>query len=296
MNRRLKRTGTGLLAGLSLWLASWSAPAGQGGLDTAWQEVGYLNYKKSASLFEKAAKQSEPGSDAWIEATLGLAACLQHRQPDLQQDKERAAELYDRLIEIGAGKPVLPLALMLRARLADQLDYYGDQVDPKTALVCYDRIIAECPDSPLIHPAALFRAQVLINSMDKTKASGAIDWLRQWQAKYPANPLTSMQQMLIAKAYKYPLQQPEKAATAYVAAEEMGLPQGVVVDNYYWRVANLAQQAGDTKTAIRYYERIITEVKRTGFAYEAQLRLKALGVTPPPLFNPFAADNQEGSK
>jgi hypothetical protein len=96
--------------------------------------------------------------------------------------------------------------------------------------------------------------------------------------------------MLIARANIYPLEAPAEAAAAYIKAEEVGLPPNTKRDAYYWRLANLAQAGGDRETAIRYYRRIIEEVKRTGFAYEAQLRIRELGEEPPELADPFSAD------
>jgi hypothetical protein len=59
------------------------------------------------------------------------------------------------------------------------------------------------------------------------------------------------------------------------------------LDAFFWQAANLAEQAGDADTAAAYYARIILECARSGYGYESQLRLKALGREPPPLTDPF---------
>ena len=58
---------------------------------------------------------------------------------------------------------------------------------------------------------------------------------------------------------------------------------------YYWRMARLAELIEDRERAVRYYTRILTDVKRPGNGYAAQVRLRNLGVDPPPLPDPFKA-------
>ncbi len=65
----------------------------------------------------------------------------------------------------------------------------------------------------------------------------------------------------------------------------------MALDAFYWKVANLAAQAGQRELAIEYYRHIISVIQRTRFAYESGLRLRQLGVEPPPLVDPFAVDS-----
>ena len=139
----------------------------------------------------------------------------------------------------------------------------------------------------------MYRAQLFINSMEADQVRQGIADTGAWLKKYPDNHLAAMQWMLIALAYTYPLKEPGEAVDAYLRAERVGLPRHVKRDSYYWKLGNLAEQAGRKEIAATYYRRIITEVQRTGFAYEAQLRLRALGEEPPPLVNPFASDAEE---
>jgi len=277
-----------------LVLGPANARAEQTPASAAWREVGYLNYRGAAPQFEKLREQAEPQSDAWSEATIGLAVCLHHRQPDVKGDKDRAAKLYEEAIDAADGKPVQAQAMLLRARLADQVDYHGDSPDPGKARALYDRILKQWPESPLIHQVALHRAQLAVYSMRRDKVRAGIDEMRSWLERYPNNPLAALQWNLIAMAHSYPLREPAGAVAAYRKAEKSGLPRHVKRDSFYWRLAGLAEQAEDRETAIAYYRRIITEVQRSGFAYESQLRLRELGEEPPPLVNPFAEDQEAG--
>jgi tetratricopeptide (TPR) repeat protein len=257
-------------------------------LAAAWQEIAYLDYRKAAPLFAAARRTATPRTPLWAEATFGYALCLHYRQPDQADDKRQAAELYDALLATPAPEALQPLLLLLRGRLADQVDYFGDQPDPAAARACYDRLLAEHPASPLVHQAMLYRTQLAVTTMQPETIRPALAELRDWLARHPDNPCASVQWILIGRTCTYPLAQPAEAVAAYRQAEAAGLPRQVRRDSYYWRLANLAEQAGDRATAITYYRRLIVEVQRTAFAYEAQLRLRELGEEPPPLVNPFA--------
>ncbi len=273
-----------------VWLALGSSILA-GELDQAWQEVRYVNFRGAYPAFEKAQEQAVPGSDDWIEAALGLAVCLHHRLPDTAADKQEAAERYDELIAATAGRPVQALALLFRARLADQVDYFGDEPDPATALRLYDRILVDWPGTQLAHQAALYRAQLKIFAMDPATVREAIDELESWLKQHPGNGLAAQMWLLIGDARRYPLNEIEQAVAAFRQAEKVGLPETMALDAFYWKVANLAAQAGQRELAIEYYRHIISVIQRTRFAYESGLRLRQLGVEPPPLVDPFAVDS-----
>ena len=254
---------------------------------TAWQEARCLNFHKSGRMFERVRSEAQPHSPAWIEATLGLAVSLNHAQPDVRGNKERAGELYDEVIATCTDRSVLPQALLLRARLADQVDYSGDTPDPAAARILYERIRRDFPDSRQAGEATLYLGHAAAMSGDAGVATSAIGDLEQWIAAHPDGPLVSLQWELVGRLNMYPLDDPAAAVEAFGKAEAAGLPPMTQMDAFFWRVANLAAKADDRKTAARYFRRIILEEPRSGYGYEAQLRLRELGETPPALTDPF---------
>lgn len=286
-----------VLGRVALWLAGVlscaNGAAGDPDLTRAWSEVGYVNYRGAAADFEAARRTARKGSDRWVEATMGLALCLQHRQPDVKSDKELAAELLDSVVSASQGTPVQAVALLLRARLADQVDYYGDEPDSARARRLYERIIRDWPEAPVVHRAALYRSQLGVFSMTEQGARRGVREMESWLAAHPANPLAHLQWLLIGRAYMEPLGSPLEAVLAFRQAEAVGLPRHTRLDSFYWLVANLSERGDDVETAAVYYERIITAVRRSSFAFEAHERLRALGRTPPPLVDPFAGGAPE---
>ncbi|MHC4985615.1 MAG: tetratricopeptide repeat protein [Planctomycetota bacterium] len=253
----------------------------------AWQEARCLNFGKSRRMFERLRSEAQPHSQEWIEATLGLAVSLHHAQPDVRGDKERAGELYDEVIATCTDPSVLPQALLLRARLADQVDYSGDTPDPAVAGALYERLRRDFPESRQAGEATLYLGHAAAMSGDPEAAASAIDDLQQWIAAHPDGPLVSLQWELIGRLNMYPLDNPAAATNAFLKAEAAGLPPMTQMDAFFWRVANLAARAGDAETAATYFRRIILEQPRSGYGYEAQVRLRELGQTPPELTDPF---------
>jgi len=274
--------------GVALFCVSLAGPAVGGGLDEAWGDIGYLDFRKPVAAFEKAREKAAPGTPEWIEATIGLAVSLHQRQPAAKADKERAAALYDDVVAAAAGRPVQALALLLRARLADRPDFVGDTPDPPLARTLYGRILTDWPDSPLAHHAAIYRSQLDIFTMDPERARRGVKEMREWIAAHPKNPLASLQWLLIGYAYMHPLNDPAQTVRAYEQAEAAGLPAHTNLGVFYLQAAVLAEKAGDKATAIVYYRRLIEKAALSGFAYQAQLRLRALGEKPPPLTDPYA--------
>ena len=136
--------------------------------------------------------------------------------------------------------------------------------------------------------AALFLAQLDIHSTNKQQVVKGIDFTLDWLKKRPTNIFASLQCQLIAGTYYNDLDNPGKAVGYNLKAEKLGLPPLTQMDHFYWKVANLAELAGMTNVAVKYYKKTITDVVSSGFAYESQIRLKELGVKPPELKDPFA--------
>ncbi len=275
---------------LGLCLCAWLQAADEpSALEKAQREIALQNFKGALPMMEEIRAVAQDGSDDWLAATIGMAVCYHQRQPDTESDKKEAAQLYETVINKTNGKKhkLEPLALFMRARLADLIDYHSDTPDPKTAKDCYEKLMEAWPEHELAGYAALFRAVQEVESGDAKRVRAGVDLLKSWLEKHPKNPLAATQWSLIAQAYMLNLDEPANAVSAYRKVLDAGLVD-MRPDKTFWRIAIMAQKAGDKKTAIEFYTRIINEVPRSPFGYESQLRLKDLGVeNPPELQNPF---------
>jgi tetratricopeptide (TPR) repeat protein len=270
-------------AGLSGGMATY---AGDG--DDPWQDVAYLDFRRAAPRFEAARQKVPPGSREWYTATLGLALCLHQRQPDMRADKDRAAGLYDELILATPKNEIQATALLLRGKLEQFVDFFGDEADPSAAAAYYARVLRDWPASICAHEAVLYLAQTAIFTMDKRQANAGIARLRAWIEAHPDNPFAATQWLLVSLAYRMPFEDVGTAAEVGLNALHAGLPKETKLDGLYWQIANMARQAGKRELARDFYARIIQEVQRSTYAYMARQRILDMGLDAPELIDPFA--------
>lgn len=277
-----------LALSVGLWLVVFGAALSvHAGLPEAWQDVGFLDYRRATPQFELLRKGAAPDSDVWRQATLGLALCLHQRQPDAKDEKERAAALYDALIAASDKHPIQATALLLRGKLNQFIDYFGDEENYTGAAESYARILRDWPGTSSAGEAALYLAQTAIFTMDTEATRQGIAQLEAWVKAHPDTPYAASHWLLIALAQRMPLANQSAAVDASLKAIEAGLPEEMNVDLLYWRIAKMAQNTGRLATARDFYARIITEVQRSSYTYMAQEQIREMGFEAPELIDPF---------
>lgn len=276
-----------LLGGLTIATLCCAGVTRGDGLAQAWEDVGYLDYRRALPQFRRILKAADASSAEWRQAMLGQALCLHQRQPDVKADKERAAELYDALIAASDKEPIQATALLLRGKLSQLVDYFGDEEDFAGAAESYQRILRDWSESSSAGEAALYLAQCAIFTMDKDATRKGIARLEAWVKAHPDNPYAASHWLLIALAYRMPLEDQSAAVDASLNALKVGLPKEMKVDRLYWRIATMAQNSGRLEVARDFYTRIIVEVQRSSYTYMAQERIKDMGFEAPELVDPF---------
>lgn len=257
-------------------------------ISTIFDDVMHLDLRRASVSARHAVEAHPKGSPEWAVATLGLAMSLHHRQPDIKGDKLHAAKLYAALIAAKTGSPTEPIALILNARLAGDIDYFGDKVDVEKATVLYEEILKNWSDTFYADIAIYHFSELELSLMKAESSRVAIERLRSWLLKRPDNRMAALQWALIGtSSFRTPLNDYAGAIDAYENALKIGLPKSIPLDSFYWRLAGIAEKDGNSAKAIEYYGKIITEVTRSSFGYDSQLRIKALGGNPPDLIDPF---------
>lgn len=252
--------------------------AAESPLDAGMTTMLMLDFSGAAAKFKEAIAGAGPGTEAWEKAVLGYAVCLHHRQPGTKADKQLAAEYYEKIIERGSGSIQYQLALLFMGKLEDRVDYFGDEPQPVKAAEYYSHLLSDHPDSELATYSALYRAQSLAFSMDPDKSRRAVEDLKAWLDRHPANPLAAVQWMLVADISYYPLQDYASAAQAMIMAENAGLPGSVLLDEFWWKTANFAWLAGDEELAREYLNKI-TRLDASGFIAPARDKLEQMNMS-----------------
>jgi len=253
----------------------------------AWQNIEYLDFRNAATDFDNIRGDLVKDSDEWLEATLGLAVSLHQRQPDTKGDKAEAGKLYEAVIAASDGKSIQATALLLRGKLDQYIDYYGDKEDFDGAIEFYKRILQDWPNSICADQAALYMAQSFTFSMNKKIAEAGIKELESWIKSHSNNPYASTQWLFIAETYRMPMEDIDSSIDASIRAIDSGLPMGAKADDVYWQIASMAENVGKKDIAKTFYARIIIEEQRSRFGYMAQQRLIKMGFDAPTLIDPF---------
>jgi tetratricopeptide (TPR) repeat protein len=253
----------------------------------AWQNLEYLDFRNATTAFEHILKDAAKGSDEWLEATLGLAVSLHQRQPDTKNEKLHAGELYEEVIAASKGKEIQATALLLRGKLDQYIDYFGDKEDFDGAIGYYKQVLRDWPDSMCADQAALYMAQSYSFFMDKKLAEEGIKELKSWLKMHPDNSYASTQWLCIAQTYRMPLEDLDSSIDATIKAVDAGLPEGAKADNIFWQVAAMADKVGNKDVSKTFYTRIIIEEPRSRYGYMAQQRLIEMGFDAPELIDPF---------
>lgn len=283
------KTGCRTAAFLSIMLiTAGNASLAGHSLSDFWNELRVLDFRGSSAKFAHALAEAPVDSPEREPLELGLAACLIQRQPDMKDDKLKAAAILNALIEKSSDPGLRAQAHLMLGRLAQLEDYFGDEPDIPLAVSHYQTLLEDYPDFPLLDLAALYRSQSRIFTMNPTQARQGIEEMQQWIEGRVSGRFTSLQWMLIAQAYASPLGEARNAVEAYRKALDAGLPPSTQKDALFWVIANLAEDADWPQVAIEFYTRIIREVPRSGYGFDAQGRIQDLGGDPPELINPFA--------
>ena len=284
MTKRLVGLGSGLCVVLLAAAATLqAAPTDVNArLKEAATEVSYLSFDLALPIFADVQREAPEGSDQWQAAVFGQAVCLQQMAPVTADRLQQAKTLYGSLIERYPTGKYATESMMAMGRIAELVDYLGDQPDRQRARDWYEKARSASPaDAPLAHEATLRIAATHVQSYEPDECMLAVDMLDQWLKRYPNNPLASAMWQYAGDTWFWPIGDEKKAVSCYLKADELGLLEEGREGPLYWRLAVLAQRNGLTDVAIQYYTKIIVKTPTSGKAYESQLALRNLGAPVP---------------
>lgn len=243
---------------------------------------GSYNFDLAAEQFAAVRAVSEPGSDNWTKATFGLAVARQQEVPIDLDRVAQAARLYEEVVEKGGKSPVAALACLHRGRIAEQKDTSADTVDLATARVWYQRVIDNWRDDPVAGEASLRLAVTWIQTLEPEQVRTGIK-ICEDRASRPNEPWAGALWKQAGDAWWVNLGQRAEAVRCLGRSIEVGCPDPSRAASTVWRAAKLADDGGDKDAALRFYRRIIERHPNSGMAWDAQNRMRELGVEPPPI-------------
>jgi tetratricopeptide (TPR) repeat protein len=243
---------------------------------------GSYNFDRAAVHFAAARALAQPGSETWLQATFGLAVARQQEVPIEMSRIAEATALFTAVVEQGGTSPVAAQACLNLGRIAELRDNSSDTSDLPTARRWYKQIIDTWPDAPIAGEATLRMGVTWIQSLERRDVETGIAVLEARAAK-PGEPWAGALWKQAGDAWWINLGDRTNAIRSLSLCIEAGHPDPSRAFQTVWRVARLADEQGDRETALKFYRRIIERHANSGMAWDAQQRMRELGVEPPPI-------------
>lgn len=243
---------------------------------------GSYNFDRAATHFAAARTIAQPGSEAWLQATFGLAVARQQEVPIELPRIAEAAALFKEVVDRGGASPLAARACLNLGRIAELRDTSADLPDLPEARRWYQKVIDSWPDAAIAGEASLRLGVTWIQSLERADVEAGIAILEARAAR-PEEPWAGALWKQAGDAWWICLGERKQAIRCLARCIEAGHPDPSRAALTVWRAARLADEDGDREAALRFYRRIIERHPNSGMAWDAQQRMRELGVEPPPI-------------
>ncbi|MBN8526013.1 MAG: tetratricopeptide repeat protein [Planctomycetes bacterium] len=240
------------------------------------------NFDRAAEHFAAARMLAPAGSEAWLQATFGLAVCRQQEVPIELPRVAEAAALFKEVVEKGGASPLAAQACLNLGRIAELRDTSADTPDLEEARRWYKQVVDTWPDAAIAGEASLRMGVTWIQSLERKDVEAGIAILEARAAR-PNEPWAGALWKQAGDAWWVNLGDRANAVRCLGRCIEAGHPDPSRAALTVWRAAKLADESGDRDAALGFYRRIIERHPNSGMAWDAQQRMRELGVEPPPI-------------
>jgi TPR repeat protein len=246
------------------------------------------SFDKAREHFARARAAADTGSDLWLQATLGEAVAVHHEVPlSVERIEQIAVPLYEAVVAQGGHSLLAARAALHLGRFYEQRDVKLDTVQVEKASRWYRMVIDGWTAEEIAGEATLRLAVCSSQGLDPEHVRQGVDLAIARASSYPKQIWAASLWQFAGDLSWVVLHDREAAIRLLLKAEAAGLPDRSSAWVTAWRIAVLAEEAGQREVAIEHYRQIITEFSASGKAFEAQLRLRQLGVDPPALQAPL---------
>lgn len=243
---------------------------------------GSYNFDRAADHFAAARAIAQPGSEAWQQATFGLAVARQQEVPIELSRIAEATVLFKEVVEQGGASPLAAQSCLNLGRIAELSDTSVDKPDLPEARRWYQKVIDTWPDAPISGEATLRLGVTWIQSLERKDVEAGIAILEARAAR-PDEPWAGALWKQAGDSWWINLGDRKNAIRCLSRCIEAGHPDPSRAALTVWRAAKLADEDNDRETALKFYRRIIERHPNSGMAWDAQQRMRELGVEPPPI-------------
>ena len=244
-------------------------------LAAGWNELDLVDYRKAQKTFEQALAR-RPTVAQKAEALFALGHLWQYRQPG--GDLGKAKRLYEQVASELADTPAGPLATLALARLADTPPYEKDRLREQARRL-YRAIIDRYSDHFVAEEAVLRLAMTYLEELGNAEVEDVgAKLLTDFLARKPESFLAPVMRWELGNLH-FNRTEYRRAVREWIAADTLDAkaPEGramstVARAGLYFRIAKVSEKhLKDYATAAKWYEKIVTDVRRENRYYIAKV-------------------------
>ncbi len=247
-------------------------------------EAGRFNWDAATTLFMAAEQAAVPGSALHLRATYARAVAAHQRLPASAATIAEAERLYREVIATAPTSVEAGRATFVLGQIAETADYFRDVENLPAARELYQRVVDGWEGQESASLAILSLADAWAATLKPEDTRRGCELLEAWLAKHPDDPYAVVDWQWLGTAWHMGLGDSARAVDCLRRADALGLVPNGRQHEVLWRIARLAERdLHDNALAIDYFTRLIVERPSSGKSWEAQQRLRALGIEPPPI-------------
>ncbi len=245
-------------------------------LEVGWQEYRLGEFDRAVERFDGALTAAGPAGDVRLQAMYGLAATWNLRLPAQDQDKARAAELYQAILDEAPESPLAPWADLALARMK-HLVPVGEDADYSVIQPAYERIIKKYPGHLVAREAFIYLMGTKVATLETNDLKEAIARLGQFVSETNDRSFFQPAYSLMAVSYNALGMQKERLEVEIASLDVTEVDPTNPYNEFswqYWNIATIAEfELGDFETARAYYKKLLAEYPRDRRVYGAKQAL-----------------------
>lgn len=179
------------------------------------EAVEFFDFTAALHLLRPVQAEWPEDDPRWLEITYALGLAAWHASPPRQEWIELADRLFERIAEREGDNLIGAMARMNLARIAEIVDFPGDEPDFETALSIYDALRTEYAGEDIGMQAALRQASLIAFDLTEASARQAIALLAEELERNPDTRWAPVVWQYIGDLYIRWLNEIEPALEAY---------------------------------------------------------------------------------
>jgi tetratricopeptide (TPR) repeat protein len=245
---------------------------------SAWNDYRLGEFRRSVTTFDAAIASTPEDDENHLQALYGLATCWNLRLPAADQDKERAAQLYGKVLQLAPRHDLAAWSLLGLARMK-HLVPVGEEPDYAAVRAAYQKVVDQFPGHLAAQEAFLYFNATLVATLKTKECQESAAALEKYVAQDDA-AFRSAAHSLLTVAYAAMDMQPQRLVAEIKSLETLEVDPSNPFNELsgrYWNIATIAEfELGDFATARKYYQKLLDEYPTDVKKYSVKVALKRM--------------------